>query len=325
MSGKSLVKQKHSFMDEDSFLSELSYSNGESKVRIGGNYCFARITDRNRPLLVAFTNMGVSVSESEFCSPNFSAWGDRISLANNVNIISFGCLFKDNWYRDTKLIEFLRKVGKATGGFPVKLGYGGSMGGYAVGAFSGILGLDRVLLLNPISSLSKDLVPWEKRFREFTSLNWDSELADGANVKVPGFVVYDPLFDLDTKHAKRYGVNIKLLKCPGVGHAMPKHLIRIGVLKDLFKYFVQNQISSEWFHRSVRRRKLYTHYYEWLLCSENTHLTPKRKAIIKSHQRALAAYLDESPKMDEDVLVSILKEASMKVENDDKIKGNTED
>lgn len=304
-------------MSKKEFLQSVKYSEGVFKIIVGDNSCFARITDKSRPILVAFTNMGAAVSPEEFYSNLFIAWGDKIAFANGVNIISFGCIEEDNWYRNSELTSFISEIGKVINNFPERLGYGGSMGGGAAGSFAELLNLDRLLLLNPITTLNTDMVPWETRFQKYASLDWHSSLYDGSNFTTPGIVVYDPIFHLDKKHAERYEENVLHLKCPGVGHAMPKHLIRIGVLKQLFAHFVNNKVEPHWFHKQVRRRKLYPHYYRWLLSSENIHKTPKRETIITKHQRALEGYLDESVNDSSENLVPLLKEAAFALESVD--------
>lgn len=74
--------------------------------------------------------------------------------------------------RNLELTSFISEIGKVIKNFPERLGYGGSMGGGAAGSFAELLNLDRLLLLNLITTLNKDIVPWETRFQKYASLNW---------------------------------------------------------------------------------------------------------------------------------------------------------
>lgn len=85
-------------MSKKEFLQGLKYSEGVLKLIVGGNSCFARITDKSRPILAAFTNMGAAISPAEFYSNHFIAWGEKVAFANGLNVISFGCIEEDNWY-----------------------------------------------------------------------------------------------------------------------------------------------------------------------------------------------------------------------------------
>ena len=163
--------------------------------------------------------------------------------------------------------------------FPERLGYGGSMGGYGVSVFANIFRFDRVLLMNPISTLNGNLVPWEPRFPAGRSLNWESGLNDGAKMTCPGYIVYDPLHKLDRRHAERYA-NLVHLKFFGVGHTTPDHLVALKLLKPLFLNFVKNTIDKKQFQHDVRARRTILPYYEGMLNLRNRKLTPKRQRII---------------------------------------------
>ena len=64
---------------------------------------------------------------------------------------------------------------------------------------------------------------------------------------------------------------------------MPTHLQRIGILSELFDRFISCDINDNWFYKSVRKRREYNHYYNWLMCKQNIHLTNLRKSIIKNY------------------------------------------
>lgn len=188
-------------------------------------------------------------------------------------------------------------------------------GGFGASVFADVLQVDKLLLINPLSTLNKGLVPFETRFKYGASLDWSGVYNDGAKNNASGYVVFDPIFDLDSKHAKRY-VNLDKLKFSGVGHAMPAHLQNIGILGELFDRFILGKIDRDWFYKSIRRKREYSHYYSWLMSDQNTHLTKIRKLIITKY--FLKYELDRLGKV---IVhknhVDIVRDAALKVEKHD--------
>lgn len=237
------------------------------------------IHDTSRPLVVTFANLGALASKNDIVNGT-SPWGFDFVKSIGLNVLAFASCRPQNWYRSIDFFEFINRISDALPVFSERLGYGGSMGGYGVSAYANLLKLDRVLLFNPISTLNESLAPWETRFAGGRQLDWESGAFDGAQISCPGYIVYDPLFNLDRLHALRYSSNITHLKVFGVGHAIPKHLRDMGVLKNLVTGFFSNDIDVSLAQREFRRRRTIIRNYNWLLSPENQRLTPKRIQII---------------------------------------------
>lgn len=234
--------------------------------------------DLSKPLIVTFSPANISVDKvnGEYSSP----WAFDFLRKKGLNVLSFSCSSKKNWYRSEPLRKFIDKLSKELPQFSEKIGYGSSMGAYAVSAYSNLLKLNRVLLINPISTLNRKLVPFETRFQTYArKFDWENGCFDGAKTKAKGFVVYDPLFHLDSTHAKRYKGLVKL-KVPGVGHNMPVHLNKMGILQDLVAKFIDDKLDVASFHKVARVRRDIKRYYTWMLSDENVHLTEYRKQVI---------------------------------------------
>lgn len=242
--------------------------------------------DVNAPLVITFSNAGEITSQANLNSKNYSPWGFDFVKSYNVNVLSFSSIGKANWYRSPVFHSFIKSLSKQLKVFNEKLGYGGSMGAFAVSAFSNYLGIDRQLLMNPISSLSATLTPWETRFRLGKTLDWEGDFSDGTTSMAESVLIYDPLFNLDTAHAERYNNRIDL-KMPGVGHSVPKHLQNLGLLKSIFEQFLINNINIQYFQKAVRSRRYYEGYYKWMLSRQNTHLTHKRAEVLKYHKKLI--------------------------------------
>ena len=198
-----------------------------------------------------------------------------------VNVLSE----ENSWYRNYSFYEFTKIFAKSLDTFSERLGYGGSMGAYGVSAYANILKIDRVLLMNPISTLNEVKVPFETRFIEDgKKYDWNTGAFDGADMTSKGYIIYDPIFDLDKKHADRFNNKIIHLKVPGVGHMMPEHLKQMGMIKWIFMDFVNDILDIRLFQSEARKRKNLPRYYEWMCSTENIHLTEYRKKIILKYK-----------------------------------------
>ena len=69
-------------------------------------------------------------------------------------------------------------------------------------AYSDTLKINRLLLIKSISSRRNDIAIWDyndKRGLDTLDLDWSGQFDDGADTKASGYVIYDPLCDLDKR------------------------------------------------------------------------------------------------------------------------------
>ncbi|WP_423840870.1 cytosolic protein [Vibrio mytili] len=174
--------------------------------------------DLTKPLIFTFSPSGTDIQEQDL-DADFKPWGYQLIQSFNVNIISFQHLGKNNWFRSRNLIFFLEQLSELLGSFNCRLGYGQSLGGFAVGAFSKLLKLNHILLVSPVSTKNKTLVPWDDR--PSTELaqkyDWESDYSDRALGNAKGYIIYDPTNQIDRLHAERYPELIHL-RVIGMGH-----------------------------------------------------------------------------------------------------------
>ncbi|WP_417697031.1 hypothetical protein [Psychromonas sp.] len=271
--------------------------------------------DVNAPLVITFSNAGEITSLDDLQDDNYSPWGFDFVKSYNVNVLSFSAIGKANWYRSAEFHFFIKSLSKQLKVFNEKLGYGGSMGAFAVSAFSNCLGINRQLLMNPISSLSAKLTPWETRFKVAKTFNWKGDFSDGAIAKAQNVIIYDPLFTLDVAHVRRYQSSIKL-KLPGVGHSIPKHLQNLGLLKSIFEQFLMNNINIGVFQKAVRSRRYYDDYYKWMLSKQNTHLTLRRAEVLKRHKKLVPkATIDSAQKNISEADINLIRDIALRLAN----------
>jgi len=126
-----------------------------------------------------------------------------------------------NWYPAASVAAVAERVRDRLSAFATRIGYGGSMGGYAALKFSRCLGLTHALALCPQSSIDpQECGPggtWEHHFR--------SEMAghgiQPGDVCGTAIVCYDHHHDEDRQHAERIAAaypETHLLVVPHVGH-----------------------------------------------------------------------------------------------------------
>jgi hypothetical protein len=264
--------------------------NTEKSIVIDNVYCKYFIKDKSIPLVITFGNAGAdSIIKKETLNkqPNISPWGYDFIKKKNLNVISFASIDSPNWYRSEIFHNWLQTNSDYFKSFISRLGYGGSMGGFAVGCFQEIFDYNSVLLINPISTLSEEIVPWETRFSKYKEqYNFSINYNDKSTNLKKGYIIYDPIFNLDKKHAKRY-TKLTHITLPGVGHQVPVHLKNLNLLTTTLEEFLFKEINTYKFYRKSRARRYYHRYYTWLLSEENTHLTKKRREIIIKHKKIL--------------------------------------
>lgn len=262
--------------------------NIDHSLLIDNVYCKYYITDKSKPIVIVFGLVDSAVSDQEVKN-NISPWGFDFIKSQKLNVISFVCYESENWYSSEIFYEFCKNLSKELSQFPERLGYGGSMGGYGVSAYSNILNIDRILIISPVSTVNKHLAPFIG-----DSLNWingespdlgigNGKIFDGANTTSKGYVIYDPSDRIDTKHAHRYTTLVQL-RIPGLGHSMIPRLNKHGILKWIFSNFVANSLDKKYFYKITRKRRYILEYYNRMLRKNNDHLTEKRKKIIQIYK-----------------------------------------
>jgi len=255
---------------------------------LGKIYFKYHFVDTKLPLVVTFASFGGVKKEDALKGED--PWGYNFVKKLGVNVLSFSCLKNsNNYYRDDVFINSVHKVGRSLPDFVERIGYGASMGGYGISAYSDPLKVTRLLLINPISTRKQDIAVWDfdsKRMLKSFDLDWTSKYYDGADTNAKGYVVYDPLFDLDKKHAIRYKGLVKL-KVPGLGHGMPQYLQNMGMLGWLVRSFVENTLEEADFYKKSRSRRNLKRYYMWMRSHENKYLTNKRKSVLDGYLRKI--------------------------------------
>lgn len=258
-----------------------------AKVILGNYALHIHIEPHAEACVFTFDNAG-SVGPFE----GRDGWGFRIFQSRNLSVVSVMALHA-TWYREDEFLNVLELLqgSELLQRFARRISYGGSMGGFAAGAFAKALGIRQAILLNPITTHCPKLAPWETRYPLQKQDTWSEGIrcaVEGVKECEEVFVVVDNLFKLDFLHADRFrqgGISTTLLRFPGVGHGIPIHLMQIDLLKDLVVSIVENRFDRLNYARALRRRRHYARYWEWMLSEENSHLNAVRRTrLIKLKQ-----------------------------------------
>jgi hypothetical protein len=243
-------------------------------------YCKYYLFDTDKPIVIAFGSAGKRISKTGI-KKSESPWAFDFIKRQNLNVICFAATETVCWYQSPIFKNHLKLLAKEISIFRVILGYGGSMGGYGVSAYSNTLNLTRALLLNPISTLQKNLVPFETRFGIDNKTNWEG--IDGSEMDAPSYIVYDNLFTLDKKQAERYK-NFTPLIISGVGHGTPETLSKMKMLKPLFEHFVKNTVDLKQFKLEAKKKRQIPRYYSFMLELNKDKMTQLRNKVIVKYR-----------------------------------------
>ncbi len=242
-------------------------------------------------LAVTFDNLS-SVGEYDPPQP-WLRW--RMEQAG-ISILGLMASRKD-WYRnpDTPaLISALRDVG-IFGRFRRVVFVGASMGGFAALAYAPMVPGAAVLAFSPQSTLSRDIAPFERRYR-YAARKWDwSDTAhlDGAEAGRAGAeitLVYDPFVKEDREHALRIvGAGVRHVPVALMGHRAIRQIKAVGGLQDMLEGVIKGTTDWPAFWRTFRARRAQTAWQRALVA----------EATARGHAArlpgALAALLRSNP------------------------------
>jgi hypothetical protein len=195
-----------------------------------------------------------------------------------------------DWFRGEALHDFFQSPDfrLLIGGYDRVLFTGSSMGGFAALTFSTPGSL--VLAHNPQTNLDPALTPWDTRFPESRSLDWNGRFAraeDGARQAARVFVTYDPFDAIDSRHVDRLDpANLVRLKAPLLGTPLPGFLRRIGLLTELVPLALSGELTPEWWYGAIRKRRELARYH--LLMADHVD-TPDRVARLMARAWHLSA------------------------------------
>ncbi|MBE7215040.1 hypothetical protein MK852_07455 [Shewanella benthica] len=279
------------------------------RLRIGDVIVQYRLINKDTPVVITFPPGSEWITEQE-TNEQVKLWGFDFFKKQQINVISFIHTGQDDYFRSIELQNFIKQLGKFIAMFPDKIGYGSSRGGFAVSLHANALGLDRALLLMPLSTYSSELAPWDpKVIKVDKATKYSGYNKDASGCKIPLTIIYDPLNKSDRLHVKRYSCQIQKLKFPGIGHRIARGLRDLGLLKKVVIDFVHDELDVDDFPRLIRNRRNLSYYHKGMSSNATGKLTLRRKKVIYYHKLMwkLKHIEDEPRKMATKLRDSLLK------------------
>lgn len=202
------------------------------------------------------------------------SFGDLITRAKGLSINAekslekfqynvIGVMPKEkSWFPESSIRNMLDAIADFIAPFETRLGYGGSMGGYAAIKYSNLLNLKRVIALVPQFSIDPEDVT-DLRYNMFfhADVNQDMKVqAKDVSAEREYIVVYDPYYDEDRAHyVKLQEVlpQIKTLHLPFTGH----DAIAILASSELLNDFLTQEFDEIYFYKKIRQVKKNSKFY----------------------------------------------------------------
>jgi hypothetical protein len=173
-------------------------------------------------------------------------------VRRGVNFIGIKAA-RNDWYQQDEILEAIAAVRAATAGARL-VGYGGSMGGYAVINFGHDLGLATLLAICPQFSIQPEKVPFERRWLdEAAGITFRHDRIDKLPRLQRGFVMFDPLTD-DRLHVAAILAHHDLTPLPlwFTGHEQLRVLTQTGISAPIILGLLRGQMDAPGVVRLVR-------------------------------------------------------------------------
>ena len=202
------------------------------------------------------------------------SFGDLITRAKGLSINAEKSLHKydfnvigimpkqKSWFPEHSLHAMFAAIESVIAPFKIRIGYGGSMGGYAAIKYANLLDLKRVVALVPQYSINPDEVT-DSRYNMF----FNAEL--NANMQIQPhdvalereyIVIYDPYCAEDRAHyvkLQQVLPKIQTLTLPFTGHDAIAVLASSALLHDL----LVRQFDAPYFYQKIRQVKKRSKFY----------------------------------------------------------------
>lgn len=202
------------------------------------------------------------------------SFGDLITRAKGLSINAEKSLIKydynvigimpkeKSWFPMQSMQNMMLEVEPYLTQFSTIIGYGGSMGGYAVLKYSKLLRMSRAIAFVPQYSIDPQLVE-DRRYAEFfdISIHRDMQVTgDDVSSNTDYIIVYDPYYNEDKEHylkIKAVLPHVMTLNLPFTGHEALSVLASSSLLND----FIRHPLDQTYFYTQVRQVKKNSKFY----------------------------------------------------------------
>lgn len=225
-----------------------------------GEHSFLYIP-RGKTLVVTFDNLDIAMTKRADRRP----WGFGFIESEGWSML--GVMANGwTWFRDAAVTDEFNRL-RDSGFFDQftrVVFYGASMGGYGAAAYSAAAKGATVFVISPQSTLDKQIVPWEMRYkkvwgRDFSGEYGDASISSQTADKV--HLMYDPYVAPDAAHAGRFaGKNVTHWRCPLLGHRLGSSLQQMGILQEIARKSINGELDQLTFYQLLRKRHEFPRY-----------------------------------------------------------------
>jgi len=211
----------------------------------------------------------------------FAFWKSR---GANVVAVKSGV---NDWYQGAEMPAILAAIDEMCGDRE-RIGYGSSMGAYAVLNFSTELRISQALLFAPQFSIDRSLVPFERRWTgEFERTKFVRDQVAVSRPIERGAIFFDPREIDDGRHIALISVRhpLPIVKVPFSSHSTIQYFSTAGALARLAEEVVFHGIPVEGLIAKRRALRLNSSLY-WTKRSQANH---RRKRFALALEDALRA------------------------------------
>ncbi|ALH94426.1 hypothetical protein [Acinetobacter equi] len=202
------------------------------------------------------------------------SFGDLITRAKGLTINAekslekfqynvIGIMPKEkSWFPESSMKNMMAAIQDYLAPFKTRIGYGGSMGGYAAIKYSNLLDLQRVIALVPQFSINPQDVE-DLRYNMFyhADVNHDMKIKlEDVSKQREYIVVYDPYYDEDVAHyikIKDIIPHLRTLHLHHTGH----DAVAILASSDLLNSFLTHEFNETYFYKKIRQVKKNSKFY----------------------------------------------------------------
>lgn len=202
------------------------------------------------------------------------SFGDLITRAKGLSINAEKSLLKydynvigvmpkeKSWFPLESMQQMTQVVQPYLAQFKTIVGYGGSMGGYAVIKYSKLLRMSRAIAFVPQCSINPQEVE-DRRYAEFFDINLHRDMnisKQDVCAEVDYIIVYDPYYNEDKEHylkIKAILPRLMTLNLPFTGHDALSVLASSSLLND----FIRHKLDQDYFYAQIRQVKKNSKFY----------------------------------------------------------------
>ncbi len=242
----------------------------------------------------------------DIIDPARPPFGFKFLTGRRRNVIAVKSI-ANNWYQEPALPDIIAQVNELAGARE-RLGYGTSMGAYAIHNFAGALNITRGLLFGPQFSVDPAKAKFDQRWRRDAEKLTFTHDTPAESPSLRGFLLYDGQNILDRMHAALILRHHALapVAINYAGHKLTEFFAPDCALADIVMRFIDDRLtyadivthrrrlraaSTLYWERLAEQAVLHKKFTLALRAAAKTADRTGRLTLLGSHWRACALHL----------------------------------